>query len=130
MVFSDTLGRKFGFVAWNKGRKCPQLSGENSGVWVSDRTLLKDDHKDRGGQLHREWSKTVKKRDGWKCKIANDDCSGKVVAHHILGWSSYPELRYEKNNGITLCQAHHPLRRAEEVRLAPVFQGLVAAIAH
>ena len=28
-------------------------------------------------------------------------------------------------NGITLCQAHHPRKRAEEKRLVPVLQRLV-----
>jgi len=49
---------------------------------------------------------------------------GKIKAHHILSWKDFPELRYETNNGITLCQAH-PLKRAEEKRLIPFFQGLV-----
>ena len=99
--------------------------GDKNYQWISDRTLLKDDHRDRGGQLHREWSMQVKNRDGWRCKIDNHDCEGRVVAHHILGWSSYPELRYEINNGITLCHAHHPLKRAEEKLMIPIFRGLL-----
>ena len=71
------------------------------------------------------WRKTIFERDNWKCRITNKDCDGRIEAHHILGWSSYPELRYEINNGITLCHAHHPLKRAEEKRLAPIFQELV-----
>lgn len=31
----------------------------------------------------------------------------KVVAHHIKPWSSHPELRYDPDNGIALCQACH-----------------------
>lgn len=31
---------------------------------------------------------------------------GKVVAHHILPWKDYIELRHEVNNGITLCHYH------------------------
>ena len=106
------------------------ITGEKHYKWIKDRTLLKDDTHERGGQLHGEWSKQVKIRDGWKCKISNKDCNGAIVAHHILGWSSYPELRYELNNGITLCQAHHPRKRAEEIALAPAFQGLVTMIAN
>lgn len=101
--------------------------GPKSYLWIADRSKLKDDHKDRGGQLHREWSKNIKNRDGWKCKISNGDCSGRLEAHHILSWSDYPELRYEINNGITLCHAHHPRKRAEEKRMIPTFLGLLAS---
>lgn len=101
-------------------------TGEKHWRWIEDRSLLKDDSKERGGQLHREWSKQVKNRDGWKCRISNDNCSGSVVAHHILSWRDHVDLHYEVNNGITLCHAHHPRKRAEEKRLIPEFQALVS----
>lgn len=104
--------------------------GELNHKYIKDRTLLKDDHRDRGGQLHREWSKSVKNRDNWKCKISNNDCSGKLEAHHIVSWSKSPELRYEVNNGITLCHYHHPKKRKEEQRFAPVFQEMVLSPAY
>jgi len=103
------------------------MTGNKHWGWIEDRTLLSDDHHDRGGQLHREWSKSVKNRDGWVCKISNGDCSGQVVAHHILSWKEHVELRYEVNNGITLCQFHHPRKRNDEVRLSPYFQEMVNA---
>ena len=99
--------------------------GEKHPRWIKDRSLLKDDHRDRGGQLHREWSSSVKKRDNLTCKINNEDCNGRLEAHHILVWTEYPELRYQINNGITLCHAHHPRKRAEEKLLIPDFQQLV-----
>lgn len=68
----------------------------------------------------------VYSRDGFKCRIDNESCGGRIEAHHILGWKDYPDLRYESKNGITLCHAHHPRKRAEEKRLAPVFQELVS----
>lgn len=73
-----------------------------------------------------EWRSEVFKRENWKCRINNKDCRGQIQAHHILSWRDFPELRYDVNNGITLCQAHHPRRWAEEKRLIPVFQGLVS----
>lgn len=71
------------------------------------------------------WAKQVFARDKQKCRIANGDCKGQLEAHHILKWSEYPELRFDVNNGITLCHAHHP-RGAEEKRLIPTFQELVS----
>ena len=96
--------------------------------WLEDRSLLQrynDVVKDRRSAAYGDWRKQVKVRDNYKCKIANQDCNGRLEAHHILGWTAYPELRYEINNGITLCHAHHPRKRGEEKRLIPTFQELV-----
>ena len=75
--------------------------------------------------LYVNWRSSVFSRDNWKCRIADKNCSGQLEAHHILPWRDYPELRFEFNNGITLCHAHHPRKRAEEKLLIPAFQGLV-----
>lgn len=100
-------------------------TGELCPNYIKDRSLIKLDT-ERGGPLHKEWSRSVKTRDKWKCRIADDKCNGKLEAHHILGWSEHPELRYKINNGITLCHAHHPRKRAEEKRLIPTFMELVS----
>jgi len=101
--------------------------GINNYNWIEDRAQLKTygDGEERRSPKYKDWSKRVKDRDIWKCRINNKDCSGKVIAHHILSWSEFPELRYNINNGITLCLAHHPRKRAEEKRLIPFFMGLV-----
>lgn len=114
------LGRK----AWNKGQKMPSIAGENNYQWKSDRTQLKR-QEERKGNRHKEWSRSVKNRDGWKCKISNGDCSGRIESHHILSWNAHPELRYQLNNGITLCHFHHPRKRVDEERLVPTFTELI-----
>ena len=116
-----------GIPAFNKGMKRPEFSGENHPRWVKDRTKLKTSRDKMYDTQYKYWMLDVKNRDGWKCKISNNDCSGRLEAHHILGWKEYPELRYQLNNGITLCLAHHPRKRAEEKRLSPYFQSLVSA---
>ena len=80
---------------------------------------------ERNDSAYVNWSKSVKKRDKYTCKINNDNCSGILIAHHILGWALHPELRYEINNGITLCKFHHPLKRKEEQNLIPFFRNLI-----
>ncbi len=103
--------------------------GEKNPKWVKDRTLLKrysNTAKERGSPAYVEWRKQVWIRDKFKCRIEDENCFGKIEAHHILSWKDYPELRYKINNGITLCHAHHPRKRAEEKRLSPYFMELVS----
>lgn len=100
--------------------------GENNHSWNPNREEVVKTADGRNDTEYRIWRKRVWLRDGFKCVIANQDCAGRIEAHHILGWSSHPELRYEINNGITLCRAHHPIVRAEEKRLAPFFMELVS----
>lgn len=104
-----------------KGKKTGSLAYQ----WIEDRSKLKDDRRNRKGQLSRDWVKRVKVRDGYCCKMANQDCKGQLESHHILPWKDYPELRYEINNGITLCSFHHPRKRSEELRLAPYFSNII-----
>jgi hypothetical protein len=74
---------------------------------------------------YRNWMNSVKTRDSWKCKISNNDCSGRLESHHILDWVNYPELRYDVNNGITLCSFHHPRGREKERQSVAEFQQLI-----
>lgn len=125
-VLEKRKGRK-----WNESQrlKIPEsLRGEKNWKWILDRTKLKRylGSKERGSPAYHYWRKQVWTRDNWKCKIENESCNGRIEAHHILSWKDYPELRYNINNGITLCHAHHPRKRAEEKRLSPYFMELVS----
>lgn len=101
------------------------LTGEKARRWIKDRSKLVK-RQERNDVAYKDWRRQVWLRDSFKCKIANPNCEGRIEAHHILSWRYYPELRYQVNNGITLCRAHHPRVRAEEKRLIPTFQELVS----
>lgn len=101
------------------------MKGEDSPRWIKDRTKLVK-KQIRNDYAYVEWRKQVWLRDNFKCRIADENCQGRIEAHHILGWAEYPELRYQPNNGITLCHAHHPKKREDEAKLSPYFQELVA----
>lgn len=105
--------------------KLGKMVGIKHPRWISDRNLLKQDDKKHLDSRYREWMLSVKKRDGFKCKINNNDCAGGLESHHILRWSEYPELRYDINNGITLCHFHHPRKKVDEQRLSLLFKDLI-----
>lgn len=118
--------RKIKISLANKGQKRLTITGENHYLWKKDRTQLKTDsfRKDLDTR-YKYWMLNVRKRDNWKCKISNQDCKGRLETHHILNWKDYPELRYDINNGITLCHFHHPRGRINETKLSPYLQDLI-----
>lgn len=109
-----------------------KVVGSRKGIlhprWINDRNLLKDEHKDRGGSYSRDWGKNIKARDGWKCKLSDTNCKGRMESHHILSWKDYPELRYDINNGITLCHHHHPRTREAEQAMVATFQKILKSL--
>jgi len=94
--------------------------------WIPDRTKLKKSENKMHDVQYIYWAKQVKNRDHWKCRLLNSDCNGRLEAHHILNWIDHPELRYQINNGITLCHAHHPRGRENEAKLSPYLMTLVS----
>lgn len=53
-----------------------------------------------------EWAKIVKSRDNYCCQIC-DKNGGDLNAHHMFSWDQYHDLRYDIDNGVTLCHKHH-----------------------
>lgn len=58
------------------------------------------------GHEYRFWRKSVFVRDNFTCQICEAK-SGKLNAHHIKPWSSFPDVRYSVENGMTLCNECH-----------------------
>lgn len=56
------------------------------------------------------WRKAVLKRDAYTCQECGYRCprlGSTLNAHHIKGWSAYPDLRYDVENGVSLCLTCH-----------------------
>ncbi|WP_461247694.1 HNH endonuclease [Treponema sp. R6D11] len=62
----------------------------------------------------RTWRKLVIERDKGICRLCHS--SIRPEAHHIKPFRSHPELRYDLDNGITLChECHLKLARNESI---------------
>ena len=97
---------------------------ENHPNWKGG--ITEPNHALRNSLESKKWREAVFKRDNFKCKINNENCVHEIHAHHILRFADYPELRFDVNNGITLCEEHHPMKKVEEIQLAPIFKSLIA----
>jgi len=104
-----------------KGHKCSAETREKMRIAAKKRGFGKAsgiDHPNWKGGLSSEnriirssydyakWRNSIFQRDHWTCQQCGQVGSG-LHAHHILGFAKYPSLRFELNNGITLCEPCH-----------------------
>ena len=59
----------------------------------------------RKSDLYKQWRAAVFTRDCFKCVECG--LGGSLQAHHILSWANFPTLRFDMDNGETLCLFHH-----------------------
>lgn len=88
-------GREF-----QKGQKC----------WYKEKGLPaprkgKRKSKSKHSMTAKEWITTVKTRDGFKCNKCGS--KNRIAAHHIEAWKDNESLRFDVDNGITLCCSCH-----------------------
>lgn len=93
------------------GKKRLEMTGQKSYFWKGGISKLKI-YKHYRNAEYLNWRKSVFERDNYICqKCGNKSRKGNIVVihpHHIKSYTNYPELRYEIDNGITLCiHCHH-----------------------
>ena len=76
--------------------------GEAHPRWIKDRSKIKS----RCRYECNEWRKEVFERDNYVCQHCNKR-GGKLQADHIKPYSLFPTLRFDVNNGRTLCTDCH-----------------------
>ena len=63
--------------------------------------------RDYNDPVYKEWRIRVFKRDGFTGQMPSCGRKKRLNAHHIRKWSSASNLRYDVDNGITLCSSCH-----------------------
>ena len=65
--------------------------------------------------IYAEWRKRIFFRDGHECQMPGCGYKRALNAHHIKRWADNASLRFEVNNGITLCwKCHKNIQNKEE----------------
>lgn len=73
---------------------------------------------------YQTWRKSIFERDDYQCK----NClirGAYLEAHHIKKFSEHPELRFDLNNGITLCKQCHKQVRGKEQKFEDCFYSIL-----
>lgn len=68
------------------------------------REMVRRKRHGRGGAVHAQWRKQVLERDGRRCTECGE--TRRLQAHHVIPWAETSDgdpLRYDPNNGVTLC---------------------------
>jgi 5-methylcytosine-specific restriction endonuclease McrA len=88
-------------------RPCSSLfyRGVNSWAWQGGKTLISK--LDRIRREAKHWRIGVFERDDYICQLCGYSKGHILNAHHIKPWAKYPELRFDLDNGITLCRDCH-----------------------
>ena len=85
---------------------CSRLKyvGENHPMYNPN--LTDEERFERRGRDQILWSKQIMERDNYTCQICNHR-GGNHNAHHLNGWNTFPEQRFDLDNGVTLCTDCH-----------------------
>lgn len=94
-----------GVPAWNKNKKYTQIAKDKHWNWKGGVTEI--NHAIRTSLEYKQWRKAVYERDNYTCVHCGDNKGGNLHADHIKPFAYHPELRFEIDNGRTLCSDCH-----------------------
>lgn len=68
-----------------------------------------ENHRLRGSAEYAAWRLAVFARDCFACRCCGDARGGNLRAHHVKPFATHPDLRFDVDNGLTLCEPCHEL---------------------
>ncbi len=96
-------------------KKCRSIgcckTGEKSWWWRGG--ITRENLKIRKSLKMKDWRISVFKKDNWTCVDCGVRGRTELNAHHILPFSTHPELRFTVLNGVSLCTKCHTIRHGE-----------------
>jgi hypothetical protein len=89
-----------------------KISAIQQGIQVSEWKgfLTRPDFRERKSREYNQWRMNVFLRDNFTCQFCGiKGCY--LEAHHIKSFKHFPELRFDINNGVSLCKKCHNLTK-------------------
>lgn len=74
---------------------------------------------------YKEFRRKVLKRDKYTCQVCKSRIRKNLEVHHIMTWADASSLRYDVDNGITLCKQCHKNITGQEVYYQNYFLALI-----
>lgn len=78
-------------------------------------------------EAYTEFRKRVLKRDKKTCQMPGCNSKKNLHVHHVKKWASAAALRYEDDNGITLCKYCHKSITGQEHHYELIFMEIIDA---
>ena len=143
-----SLGRE----PWNKGKKHEAVAGDKNPNWKGGKPRCRDcgnelanrkakrcyqcqksfekanrkPLQERYSFEYKAWRKKAMERDWFTCQMPGCGYKGKKIeVHHILRWKDNETVRFDPNNGITLCANCHLSIRNREDEYVKLFSEVV-----
>jgi 5-methylcytosine-specific restriction endonuclease McrA len=88
-----------------------RMTGDKNPNWNGGVAKLKR-YKHYNNSEYRNWRNSVFGRDNYTCQVCGkNNCF--LHPHHIRSYTNYPELRYDTDNGLTLCVPCHKIEHSK-----------------
>lgn len=115
---------RFCSMACRNNWQSEMMRGESHYNWrggITGRRQL-----DMARREYRDWRRAVFQRDKYTCQICGGSHGGNLRAHHIKLYSVFPELRYDVDNGITVCDnCHKKIHSQLDIQSEPQYNLLM-----
>ena len=105
-LIGESKGRPKGMNHTKETKKkiSEALKGKRPWNYVTGKS--KTDRRKYGTMLFNEWRMAVYERDKFVCQMCGEK-GKRLNCHHIKPFVSYPKLRFDVDNGVTLCEDCH-----------------------